>query len=223
VNRFLFALVFLIPFANHTTNNADAAYEIRLLTGDVIREMLPFVATQRIGMYHTYPYLYEGSLAFELSDLDEFSRLPQSAIAVAYFDGEPVGFIVGAPLAGYDQHFMGSIEAFENDGKDPKDYYYFADVLILPAHQGKSLATQLFKAFEAYCKNIGFSYACFVSEYYAEHPLKPSDYREVDLIWQHYGYQKSNIKIYVSWNTIQPVGPARQQLHELPYWIKKLN
>lgn len=223
--RFFFVITFLMFFTICSADKpaANSTYNLRLLTGKAIQEIIPFLVAQRIEMYREYPYLYEGSRTVEEECLQQFAQLPSSAVAIAYLDDEPVGFIIGASLADYDQHFIGSIEAFKSNGKNPNEYYYFADVLILPAHKGKSLATRLFALFEEYCANLGFLYACFVSESHVEHPLKPIDYNEVDLIWQHYGYQKSNIKIYFSWNTIQPDGPAQEQLHELPYWIKKLN
>lgn len=224
INKFLFLLAFWVPLASICLDDTpDTGYHIRLLMGDAIQEIIPFVITQRIDQYREYPYLYEGSIEEETESLRIFAQLPQSAVAVAYHEDKPVGFITGTPLIGYGHHFEGSIQAFENDGKNPKDYYYFADVLILPEHQGKSLATRLFEIFEAHCRNLGFPYISFVSESHAEHPLKPADYKEVDLIWQHFGYQKTNIVIYISWNTIQSNDPSQDQAHELPYWIKMLD
>ena len=65
------------------------------LTGAAMAGALPALARLRIAVFRDWPYLYDGTLAYEQGYLDKFSRSP-GAVIVAAYDGEQ---IVGAATA----------------------------------------------------------------------------------------------------------------------------
>ncbi len=220
--QFLMLTLLSLAICVYGNDNTQESYRTCILTGREIQEIIPFIAQQRIERYREYPSLYEGSMKDELELLHSYSKMVHSAVAIAYHNNDPIGFVTGVPLVEYDEHFVGSCDLFKKNGKDPTGYYYFVDVIVLPAYQGKGVASRLLEEFECYCRELGFLYTCLVSESNAWQAHKPCNYREPDSLWKRLGYNKANLSIYFTWNTIQPNGVPQYQEHELPYWIKKL-
>jgi GNAT superfamily N-acetyltransferase len=206
-----------------SAQNSD--YTIKLLVGDQMQEMLPVLADWRFTYFHGYPYLYDGmanseSIERERNYGKDLMKYAHSAIAVAYLDDKPVGLLSGASLVDFCGHF-GDADGFRAIDVDPITLYYFAEVIILPGHRNKGLAGRLFKELEVWVIAQGYEYGCFVVEDHQSHPLKPENYKEHDPLWHSLGYQKTNIITKYEWNTVQPDGPSRTQMHELTYWAKK--
>ncbi len=199
------------------------SFDVRLLLVNESKDVLPFVSNLRLTYFREYPYLYEGSIDEEKVYLDWLTKLPNSAVVVAYLKDEPVGFITGAPFCNYDEHFKGSIELFESAGLKPSSYYYVSEVIVVPKHRGKGLARKLFAAIEEYAKRLHFTACCFVTESYEAHPLKPENYRSLTPLWHKLGYEKSALSITYSWQTLQYDKSVTTQTHNLDYWLKDFN
>jgi GNAT superfamily N-acetyltransferase len=196
-------------------------YTVKVHSGHEWQSFMPFVVEQRISFFRDYPYLYEGNVDEENTYIGWFSKLPHSAIAVVYADKKPVGFITGTALKDFEEHFKGAVEVFKYAGLEPATYYYIAEVIVLPSHRGKNLAsTRLFAAIEQYAQGLGYRDVCFVTESHDVHPLKPQNYRSLDPLWQKVGYTKSSLFLTFPWLTIQLEGSPKQQEHKLDFWLK---
>lgn len=205
------------------TNNRQElsdGYSMDILVGDTIEQILPFTQQMCLTYYREYPYLYEGTLEEQQACHSWFSKLKHSAVAIAYYDNKPVGFLSGASFVDFAEHYTGSLTVFKNAGLDPAQYYYFADVIIEKEHRGHSLCKKLFAALEQYASNLGYAKNCLVVESHATHPCKPADYRELGDLWIRLGYTESPATISFKWNTIQSDGTQERQEHILRYWIK---
>lgn len=198
----------------------NTLYTTTLLTGKQLHKILPFIATQRIVLFYEYPYLYEGNYEQEMAYLTWFAQLPYSAVVVAYVDEEPVGFISGTALIDFDEHFKGTVQLFKTAGLQPKNYYYIAEVMVLPEHRGHQLSDQLFDYLEKYAEQQGYTAVCGVTESHEQHPLKPTDYISLEPLWQRLGYKKSDLVINFSWLTRQVDGSSREAEHLLRFWLK---
>lgn len=201
-------------------------YTIELLSGDQMQEMLPFLAEWRLTFFHDYPYLYDGkadskTLEREINYGKNLMSYDHAAIAVAYQGDIPIALLSGSSLVNFCDHF-GDAEGFKAEGLDPKTFYYFAEIIVLPGHRGNGLCTRLFQLFEKWVIAQGYTNGCFVAESHEAHPLKPLDYKECDPLWRAMGYQKTNISTRYAWNTIQPDGSSCIQEHDMPYWVKQL-
>ncbi len=75
----------------------DKSYTVRLLTGQEIISVLPFIAQQRIAAFREYPYLYLGTMETESPYLVLYSGWKDTAVALAYLDDKPVGLLTGMP------------------------------------------------------------------------------------------------------------------------------
>lgn len=196
-------------------------YQIKILVGNQIEEIIPFWAHLRLVYFREYPYLYDGTLDAELAYCKEVMSYKDAAIAVAYCDEQPIGLLSGSSLVNFEDHF-GNAEGFKTAHLDATTFYYFGEGIVLPDHRNKGLGTQLSKQLESWVITQGYTNGCFVSESHETHPLKPHNYKEHDSLWHALGYEKTDISVTFSWNTIQPDGSSRNQDHSMPYWIKLL-
>lgn len=213
-------LISLFPLLSLAT--LPEGYTIELFVKD-IAPYLPFVAQQRLSAYRDYPYLYQGTMEEEIQYLDWFSKLKHSALVIAFYHDEPVGFITGTSLSGFDFHYKGSIDLFKNAGLPFDTYYYFSDAIIMPEHRNKSLITQMAQMLEEHADILGYTATCFVCESHASHPLKPDGYKELNGLFQKHGYSKTEMVVAYNWPTRQIDGGDKMQVHAMNYWIKQLS
>lgn len=197
----------------------QADYTIKLLVGDQMKPALPYLADFRLTSFREYPYLYDGTLEEEQAYCKDLMTFAHAAIAVAYQGDQVVGLLSGASLIPFSSHF-GEVDGFKTSGYDPGKMYYFAEIIVLPEYRGRGLGRRLFQEFEAWVVSQGYTHGCFISESYDMHPLKPKNYREHDIQWRSMRYEKVNVSVTYSWNTIQPDGSSRLQEHVMPYWVK---
>ncbi len=217
----LLGLLLCVSLYAHARDVVADAYTACLLTGDDMQNKLEFLAQQRIKHYHGYPYLYDGNMQEELEYLNFVASSLHSVLCLIYKGDDIVGFAMGASFTQFASHFKGSIELFQAANRNPHDYYYIADDIILPGHEGHLLTERMFEKLEQYARNLGFAYTCIVHEQHDVHPLKPKNYCDID--WRKLGYAKTESAIHFTWNTLQADGSTCKQEHKLPYWIKKLN
>ena len=73
---------------------------VRPLTGSALAAVLPAVARLRMAVFRDWPYLYDGSLAYEEKYLARLATA-EGAVIVAASDGRDiVGCATAAPLTG---------------------------------------------------------------------------------------------------------------------------
>jgi GNAT superfamily N-acetyltransferase len=196
-------------------------YRIEIFVGTQMEKIIPFWAHQVLTVFREYPYLYDGTTDEGIAYCKEVMGYKDAAIAVAYRDEKPVGFLSGASFVNFEDHF-GNTTGFKAADLDAATFYYFAEVIVLPEYRGQGLSKQLFQRLEAWAVNRGYTNGCFISESHEVHPLKPRNYKENDALWRSLEYEKSNISVTYNWNTIQPDGSSRKQDHIIPYWMKQL-
>jgi GNAT superfamily N-acetyltransferase len=188
-------------------------------TGEAARPFLNEIARLRIAVFREFPYLYDGSLDYEMDYLEEYVSSEKSLIVLAKRGSELVGASTGIPLAEADEDFRKPIEAA---GIDVRDVFYFGESVLLPEFRGQGLGHRFFDEREKHAGNLGFRIAGFYSVIRADdHPLKPAGYRPHDAFWQKRGYALQDTMIArFPWKQL---GEPQETLHELVFWLKKLS
>ncbi len=207
-----------------TIISSDNPYTIKLLTKEEIEPLTPFIAQLRFNTFQKYPYLYAMNKKDELKEAEKFTSY-SPALAVAYHNDVPIGF-----LRGIDFSLYAHVEEFENDiiqefkkeGLDPEKYYYFTDIIIMPEHRGNKLAPQLFATLEAHGQKLGYQSFCFLTEHHHNHPLKPKDHKSLVPLWHNLGYTKSSIIGYDTCPTYQVDGTIKPEKHPYAFWLKDI-
>ncbi len=189
------------------------------LTGSALQAALPALARLRITVFRDFPYLYDGSVAYEETYLSTFAS-GAGAICVAAFDGrEIVGASTGAPMA---EHASAFGSPFKAQGYDISKVFYCSESVLLKSHRGHGLGHAFFDQREAHARNLGgFTHVTFSSVVRpADHPLRPANYQPLDAFWTKRGYTKAEGLIgEYTWKDIdQPDETAKQ----MQFWIKAL-
>jgi GNAT superfamily N-acetyltransferase len=196
-----------------------SAVRLERLTGERLRTSLPELARLRITVFRDFPYLYEGSPAYEERYLQTYAAAADSVI-VGAFDGETiVGAATGLPL----EHEPESLtRPFVERGYRVEELFYFGESVLLPAYRGRGIGVGFFQEREAHALSLGrFADATFCGVVRpADHPRRPKDYIPLDAFWTKRGYAPIPGLIgHLRW---QDLDEAEESEKPMQFWIKRL-
>ena len=204
--------------------SAELLYEngpitARALTGADLTAALPELARLRMTVFRDWPYLYDGSLAYEQEYLAKFAAA-KGAVCIAAFDGSRmVGASTGGPLRETDAEF---IAPFTNAGYDTARVFYCGESVLLTSHRGHGLGHVFFDGREGHARKLGgFAWSSFCRVVRPDaHPLKPKDYRPLDDFWRKRGYEPApGIVASYDWKDVDQPAPTS---HPMQFWLKSL-
>lgn len=192
--------------------------DLRILTGAALDAALDGVAALRISVFRDWPYLYDGTAAYERTYLQTYRDSP-GAILVGAFDGERlIGAATGTPMEDHAEEFG---EPLRQIGLPVRDIFYSAESVLLPEYRGRGLGHRFFDAREAHARAMGRSHMAFCSVKRPEdHPLKPANARSNDAFWQGRGYRPlPGVMAEFHWRDL---GQAEETAKPLQFWIRAL-
>jgi GNAT superfamily N-acetyltransferase len=192
---------------------------VRSLTGRRLAEALPAAARLRIAVFRDWPYLYDGSLAYEEKYLAKLAAAEGAVIVAACDGGEIVGCATAAPLVNVEVDFAAPFRA---RGLDVARIFYCGESVLLPAYRGRGLGHAFFDHREAQARALGgFTHAAFCAVVRPDdHPLRPQNYRPLDAFWQKRGYARiEGLVCRFSWKDIDQ--PAETE-KPMQFWMREL-
>ena len=192
---------------------------VERLTGSALAGAVSELARLRMTVFRDWPYLYDGTLAYEQDYLATFSA-PSGAVVVAAYDAHAmIGAATAAPLLGSAAEFA---EPFLARGDDPGKIFYFGESVLLMSYRGRGLGHAFFDHREDHARSFDrFALAAFCAvQRPSDHPLKPHDYVPLDAFWRKRGFEKAEGLITsFSWKDIdQPEETAKP----MQFWLKAL-
>lgn len=188
-------------------------------TGSQIASVFEDLALLRISVFKDFPYLYEGSMDYEKSYLDTYSRSERALLFAVYAGGKMVGATTCIPLSDETTEIK---TPFEQQGYDIRTIFYFGESILLPEFRGVGLGHRFFDEREAHSQNFDcYKKACFLSvEREENHPAKPEGYRTNDPFWTRRGYSKNPaLLVFLEWPDIGELKPTPKPL---VCWMKDL-
>lgn len=192
--------------------------EVRALTGAALEAALDDVAALRIAVFRDWPYLYDGTLAYEREYLQTYRDSP-GAILVGAFDGPRlVGAATGTPMEDHAAEFA---EPFRAVGLPLDRIFYCAESVLLMQYRGQGIGHRFFDLREAHARAMGRSHVAFCSVIRPlGHPLRPADYRTNDVFWQKRGYaQLPGVVAEFCWKDL---GQSEETAKQLQFWMRAL-
>jgi GNAT superfamily N-acetyltransferase len=192
---------------------------IQRFSGDAINAWLPELARLRIQVFREFPYLYEGSAAYEEKYLRIYADAPDSVIVLVRDGERVVGAASGLPLAAEPPAV---IEPFVAHGYDPRRIFYYGESVLLPEYRGRGLGRRFFAEREAHVRELGrFDIACFCAvERPADHPRRPAGYRPLDALWNRQGFVKHpELHTTFSWRDLDEDAESPKPMG---FWLKSL-
>lgn len=194
---------------------------IKRITGrdGTLESHLKDLAQLRIEVFRAFPYLYDGSIDYEMSYLETYTACPES-IVVLVMDGERVvGATTGLPLDAETPEFQ---RPFLDAGYDATRIFYCAESVLLPEYRGKGVYPKFFEEREGHARSLDrFDTCAFCCvERPENHPLRPSGYVPLDRIWSKFGYEKHpELRTSYSWKDIDETQESEKPM---VFWLKSL-
>lgn len=196
----------------------DCSLTITALHGQQLLPVLDDVARLRIQVFNDWPYLYQGSLAYERDYLAAYAQTADAICVVARAGDEIVGASTGLPLLDDGPAFRAP---FEQAGIDPAQVFYFGESVLLPAWRGRGVGHAFFDAREAHAQALGrFSITAFCAVDRAhDDPRRPAAHRDNDVFWHKRGYQRQpGMTMQLGWHEHD----RGDVLHPLTFWTRAL-
>ena len=188
----------------------------QLLHGASMRPYLPDVARLRIRVFRDWPYLYDGSEAYEREYLSHYGDEPDALIVVIRDGTRTVGASTAMPMIHAESDFRTAFSTAEQ-----QEAFYFGESVLLPEYRGRGIGHLFFELREAAARRYGaiFSTFCAVIRDPAD-PRRPDDSRDLAPFWRARGYQQEEDRIArFSWK--EPDRDAEVD-HRLMFWMKTL-
>ncbi len=194
-------------------------FEIERLTGAEMPAALPALARLRISEFLAWPYLYNGTMAYEEDYLRKFAAAPGAVIVAARNGGDIVGCSTGAPLAFHQGEFGAP---FRSAGYDVSRIFYFGESVLDPEFRGQGIGHRFFDEREAHARSLGgFTHTTFCSVVRPhDHPARPAGARSLEAFWLSRGYRKVDGLIAdFAWLDI---GERTETAKPMQFWIRAL-
>ena len=189
------------------------------LTGPAIRSVFEPLAALHIAVFRDFPYLYEGTLAYEMGYLDTYARSDRSFLLTVTDGDRLVGATTAIPLTDETEEVQ---QPFRDAGYALDRVFYFGESLLLPAYRGRGLGHRFFDEREAHARQFGtFDLTCFCAVQRPDsHPQRPADYRPLDLFWRGRGYQREPALTSTFW--WPDIGETESTPKPMLYWVRYL-
>lgn len=193
--------------------------KISQVSGAALTNWVDDLARLRIQVFREYPYLYDGSEAYERDYLSTYIH-SDNAVAFLALDGaKVVGASTGLPMVNETAEFK---QPFIEQDYDPAHVFYCGESVLLPEYRGRGIYKSFFHGRESYARALGgFAHICFcgvVRE--AGHVLCPEDYQPLDAVWRHFGYRPMpELITHYSWKDIDQ---SEETQHPMMFWLKDL-
>ena len=193
---------------------------IQRLSGGAINAWLPELARLRIRVFREYPYLYEGSIAYEERYLRTYVDAPDSVMALVWDRDQVVGASSGLPL---EAETPEAIKPLVAHGYDPRRIFYYGESVLLPEYRGRGLGKRFFAEREAHARELGrFDIACFCAiERPADHPRRPAGYAPLDAFWNRRGFVK-HPELHTTYS-YRDLDEDAESPKPMVFWLKTLD
>ncbi|MGD9476186.1 GNAT family N-acetyltransferase [Shinella sp. G-2] len=191
--------------------------QIEIVQGEAVTPHIADLARLRTEVFRAFPYLYEGSEAYEASYLATYAQSPESLFVLAIEEGRIVGASTGVPMTDASAVFRAPFAA---GGIAPETVFYFGESVLLSSYRGRGLGVRFFEEREAYARRLGrFDWCAFCAvERPKDHPMRPADYMPLDDFWGRRGYaHRADLRLLLAW---QDIDEERETEKPMSFWLK---
>lgn len=192
--------------------------DFKIYKGEEIRAIFDALAELRIQVFGEFPYLYQGSKDFEFQYLNKYVTSNCSFLFTIWDNQRLIGASTCIALS---DEFEDVKEPFVKAGIDINSIIYFGESLLLKEYRNKGLGKLFmekrieFSTSFSWCKAV---YFCSV-ERPENHPLRPSDYKNLHDFWKKQGFEPTDLSSFFEWKDI---GQEIESSKKMNYWMKEI-
>lgn len=192
---------------------------IQTFVGKAVEPHIPDLARLRMTVFRAFPYLYEGSAAYEEDYLATYAASPESLFVLAIDAGMVVGASTGMPMADETD----AVKApFIASGRNPSEIFYFGESVLLDPYRGRGIGVRFFEERETHARRLGrFTTMAFCAvERPADHPARPQGYQPLHAFWRKRGFtHHPDLVARFGWTDL---GDSEETEKPLSFWLKDL-
>ncbi|MGF1643458.1 MAG: GNAT family N-acetyltransferase [Thiotrichales bacterium] len=188
-------------------------------SGGEIAAYLDDLARLRIEVFREFPYLYDGSPAYEAKYLQTYLDSPDSIAMLALDGARVIGASTGLPLADETEAFQ---RPFVARGYAVERVFYCGESVLHRDYRGRGIYRHFFQGREDHARRLArFDYCSFCGvQRPGHHPLRPAGYQPLDAIWTRFGYTRHpELTTTFSWKDIDE---ATESDKPMLFWMKAL-
>lgn len=196
---------------------------VRAVSKEFAKQNISAIASLRINIFKEFPYIYDGSFAYEVQYLERYFKAPNAQFVLAIDENKSnaiVGVATCLPLAEEDDFIK---KPFVEKGFKINEIFYFGESVLLAEYRGKGLGQAFFDAREKIALDfpkINSTTFCAVVRP-PEHLLKPKNYKPLNEFWQKRGYNPvEGLTSQFEWLDLNE---TKETLKTMQYWMKKWN
>lgn len=193
--------------------------QFKNLRGREAKNHIDVLANLRIQIFYDWPYLYQGSLAYETEYLKTYFNSQNSFVCLAIDGNQIVGAATAIWLPEAEPAFQ---QPFAFKKMDLAGVCYYGESVLLPDYRGYGIGRKFMNAREGFARSLpGVTTCAFCAVVRPEnHPLKPKDYKPLDEFWQSCGFVKQPDMITeYAWSDR---GEKSETKKPMQFWLKKL-
>lgn len=186
------------------------------LQGKAIFPYIKDIAQLRITIFKEYPYLYEGNYEYEMNYLQSYINSLESTFILILDGDKVIGASTAIPLKDAAIEFQ---KPFLEKNIELHRVFYFGESVLKPAYRSQGIYKIFFKEREHAGRKGKYDIFAFCAvERPINHPLKPKSYKDLNLVWEHFGYKKHpEIVAYLPWKEINETEESNKPLI---FWLK---
>jgi len=192
--------------------------EVRALAGAELAAALDDLAGLRIEVFRDWPYLYDGTRAYERQYLATYRDNPGALLVGAFHAGRLVGASTSSLLEDHAAEFSAPLQRL---GIPVGKILYGAESVLLRPYRGIGLGHRFIDLREAHARALGRSHVAFCSVIRPDdHPARPAGYRSNEAFWRGRGYAMlPGAVAHFSWKDL---GDAAETEKPLQFWLRAL-
>lgn len=191
---------------------------IQTITGAQISSYIPVLAQLRIKIFAEFPYLYDGSIAYEKKYLRTYANSDEVLIVLANDKDKVVGASTALPLRNETQEVN---RPFIQQGYDLENIFYFGESVLDKSYRGRGIGGRFFDERERHARNSGYSICTFCAvERPENHSQRPAGYKPLFKFWKKRGYERyPALNTTFSW---KDMGDEHESEKLMTFWLKTL-
>lgn len=188
------------------------------VSGAAILPWLDALAQLRIRVFRDWPYLYDGSEAYERSYLQKYAASDRGLMVLAQDGGRVVGAASGLPMRDADAAFQAP---FAGGPWSLEQIFYFGESVLDSDWRGQGIGHRFFDEREAFARQNGFACCTFCAvQRPSDHPARPPAARDLAPFWRSRGY--APIEGAVTRFAWVDVGERNESVKPMQFWGKTL-
>jgi hypothetical protein len=193
-------------------------FHVELLTGSAIEPYIEQMIDFRLKYFRVFPYLCEGTREEEMASVRRYIDSPTGHVLVLKDESENFGgFLTGISISesSYSADFTPVLTC-------PEKAFYIGEMIFAESFRGRDGIQKCLEYFHL-IKEMGYeSVCCITVQREADHPLRPTGYRDVSSLCKVLGFRKIEQIIMIPWDVIQSDGNPLPMDNVMNIWVRDL-